>query len=287
MDSLPKPKQSLYEDLSIPDRKEAFKKLALFCSHLHWNPNLSGDELAQAALFPNGEAMRISLENWGLSALLPPQKEKGPKVAHKPKDKAQRTPQPGTGEGKELPSILNAEDQIRDAINTFFTYLESMTYRQEVLQGKRIVGVDEIPKEAEMFPLFRVREDYPADEWEKICAEHGKNPDSTDVFCEYTDVTFARGASYFPDWPVVCLITAVLMNAGESFRSGYPSEVERLLEKLHLDPAKAPRKQIQQLLLGRSDKGDGLYPIARKLARAIRCGEVKAKDKEGGVPKIP
>jgi hypothetical protein len=177
-----------------------------------------------------------------------------------------RQPQPSKEAGRELPALSNATALFRDTVNTLADYIERLQYHKVVLRDGHFVATDEIPKEAEIYPIMYIRDEHTAERWEEICAEHDEDPKSTSVVYVYQDASWAKGATHFPPWLETCLFTTVLMQS--------PGAVERLLNEVNLEPAEAPREQIRDLLLGRPGKSEGLYRTAAKLARVIRGAEV-------------
>jgi hypothetical protein len=256
-------------DLPIPTRKTHYEQLGRLCAAL--SMGITAEEtLAEMAGFHSTEVMRISLQNWGLLTLLPVRQDeikRSQPPLEKRSEPTERKPLPGDGKDtKELPPLTRASALFQNAIATLSTYLGQITYFKEVLRDGRFELTDEVPKEADTHPDVYIRSQYSADVWKKLCDEHGEDPEST-YFEVYNEKTWARGITYYPEWGITCLIVAVLMTRGGS-------EAFRLLEEIHLEPNDATRRQLIRLLVGRPEKGDGLYPIARKLARLMRGGEV-------------
>jgi len=124
---------------SLPkDRREkAYKQVAWL-----WAARMKGissdEELANKADFPSVEAMRISLQNWGLIGMLP---ETG-KPTRRPKRRS-KVPK-FEGEAQELPPFANAAAHLKDTISTLESpYLEHMLSLKETLQGPYFVGKGE------------------------------------------------------------------------------------------------------------------------------------------------
>jgi hypothetical protein len=61
-----------------------------------------------------------------------------------------------------------------------------------------------------------------------------------------------------------------------------PRHAPLLYKKLGLEPSKEGWQKIRELVEGRPGKADGLYPIARRLAKAMRAVEVEQPGKRGG-----
>jgi hypothetical protein len=131
MDSLP---PQPIDGLPIPDRKDAFEKIGRLCIARRDFKDLSEDDLAKFAGFHSEEIMRISLQNWGLSSLLPPPQEDQPKQ--------QREYKPGVSKGTpvELPPPENARrlfESTKRMIDGDLLFLSSLS---ETLQDGRFMG---------------------------------------------------------------------------------------------------------------------------------------------------
>jgi hypothetical protein len=110
-----------------------------------------------------------------------------------------------------LPALSNATTLFRDTVNTLADYVEQLKHHKVALRDGRFVATDEIPKEAEMYPILYIRDEYNAERWEEICALYDKDPESTTVVQVYEDTSWAKGAAHYPPWFETCLITVVLM----------------------------------------------------------------------------
>jgi hypothetical protein len=131
MDSLP---PQPIDGLPIPDRKEALAKIGRLCVARRDFKDPSDEELANLAGFNSEEIMRISLQNWGLSSLLPPPQEDQPKQ--------QREYKPGVSKGTpvELPPPENARrlfESTKRMIDGDLLFLSSLS---ETLQDGRFMG---------------------------------------------------------------------------------------------------------------------------------------------------
>ena len=268
MDSLP---DQRIEDLAGATRNEAYGKVETICA-LRRERTISEGEIAKKAGFETVEAMHRQLEIWGLTGLLPPNKEEQSSRPKAPKADRERKARRGGGVSEELPHAVDAIGLFRRALHTLEGDLAYIRHHREVLQDNRFVATAFYPKEEVPFPDVYRRDLVSPERWVEICAEHGKDPASTDVIHVPVDRHWLRGASPFPTEPVVRLIAAYLLCA-----STWP-EVERLLEMLHPKPSEANREQIERLLTGdtpRRRRDDALRPIAKRIARLVRGGAVK------------
>ncbi len=255
VDSLPKqPIDSLLEE----NRKKAYMRVGLLCA-ARMKGVASEEELAKDAGFPSVDAMRISLTNWGLSALLPHTAEE-----KKPKErKAQRH----AGGAEKLPSASRASRLFEAALSTYQGDLYFMDRLEEYLGEDNLFHAYFVyPPEDTKWP----REAFSLEEWEKLCAERGLDPACTEELIFSVDKrSGSRGAFRHPDKWLTFLIGAYLLR----MRSW--QDVERLVEKLHRSPQEADWEKIKTHLVEEPGKRDGLWARAEQLAILIRGGELK------------
>ncbi len=228
----------------------------------------SEEELAKDAGFPSVDAMRISLTNWGLSALLPHTAEE-----KKPKESKARQ---RAGGAEKLPSAAGAARLFKNALITYQGDLYFMDRLVEYFGEDKLYHAYLVyPPEDTEWP----REAFSPEEWEKLCTERGLDPASTEELTFHLDARRgARGASRYPDKWLTYLIGAYLL------RMHRWQDVERLVEKLHRDPPNADWEKIKTLLVGASrgerNQRDGLWPRAEQLAALIRGFESKQGRKD-------
>lgn len=162
------------------------------------------DKVADKAKFGSVEDMYFRLKRWGLSGLVPLKEETEETSRTVCERKARgtssgpRQPQPSREAGRQLPALSNATALFRATINTLADYIEQLEYHNVVLRDDRFVATDEIPKEAELYPIIYIRDEYSAERWKEICAEHNEDPESTAVVYVYRDASWAKGAAYYP-----------------------------------------------------------------------------------------
>jgi hypothetical protein len=232
----------------------------------------SEDEIAERAEFANAEVMHRQLEIWGLTGLLPPKKAEEPSRPRAPKEQRERKARRGGGEPEELPPVADAIDLFRWALDTLQDDLAYIMHHREELRDGRFVATAFYPKEEGLFPDTYRRDLVSPERWEEICAEHDKDPASTEVIHVPVDRLWLREVSPYPAMPVVRLIAAYLLCASTWH------EVERLLDILHPKPGEANKEKIKRLLTGetpRRRRDDALLPIAKRIARLVRGGAVK------------
>jgi hypothetical protein len=113
------------------------------------------------------------------------------------------------------------------------------------------------------------RKDLSPENWELACDAYDEDP-TQDYFLIGDEVGIeAYGAGHYP-WDELVKLIGVYVLAGKP--------LEPLLEKLHPEPEKADREQLERLVHGYK-KGKGYVPgmldKARQIARLIRGGIVR------------
>jgi hypothetical protein len=268
VDSLP---EQHIEDLAGATRNEAYDKVAgIFI--MRRKGTYSEEKIAEKVGFETVEAMYRQLEIWGFTGLLPPNKVEEPSRSIRPKEQLKRKARRGGGAPEELPPVADAIDLFRWALHTLQDDLAYIMHHREELRDGRFVATAFYPKEEGLSPDTYRRDLVSPERWEEICAEHDKDPASTEVIHVPVDRLWLRGASPFPAKPVVRLIAAYLLCASTQ------PQVERLLEKLHPKPSEADQDKIMKLLTGetpQSRRDEALLPIAKRIARLVRGGAVK------------
>jgi hypothetical protein len=135
MDSLP---DQRIEALPGATRQEAYLRIEALCE-LRKRRAYSEDAIAQKAAFGNAEAMYHQLKTWGLTGLLPPEKqEETPKpkaVEAKPEQKARSSGQP-----EELPDPSDAADLFNDVLDELRETVKILEHLSLVYQAGRFTG---------------------------------------------------------------------------------------------------------------------------------------------------
>jgi hypothetical protein len=225
---------------------------------------LSEDEIAEKAGFGSAYAMHQQLKVWGLTGLLLPEKdEEAPMLKVREADRERKARQ-GGGEAEDLPPAADASDLFRIAIERLKTDLHYTNHLNEVLRDGRFEATFNIQEEL-MLASEYVRDEVSPEIWEELCAEHGKDPASTDLLTVTRETRHVGGVYPWPTMHLVRLIAAYLISA-RSWR-----DVEVLLERLHPKSRKPNREQINKYLTG----NEGLLPTMKKLAQVVRGKTVK------------
>ncbi len=261
MESLPK--QHIDSSLAPADRKKVYEQLTKLCLARHLGID-SEEELAKRAEFPSAEVMRISLENWGLSSLLPLQEKPQSSAPSTPKSVPKRKRSQDAGEAEKLPPAANAARLFEMAFDRFKSDLDLTNHLVEFLgEDDRFYSYGVYPPKTTSWP----REAFSPQEWEEECAKRGKDPATTEELSFTVDRSGARGASRYPDRWLTGLIAQYLLQAGD-WRG-----VELLVEKLHPETRPVDWEGIEKHLIG--DRNDGFLVRARQLAALVRGGKVE------------
>jgi hypothetical protein len=220
--------------------------------------------IAEKVGFGSADAMHQQLKVWGLTGLLLPEKEvQVPKVKAPEADRERKARQ-GGGEAEDLPPAADAGDLFRIAIERLKNDLHYTNHLNEVLQYDRFEATFDFHEEL-VLPREFVRDEASPEIWEQLCAEHGKDPASTDSLVVTRGTRLMGGTAPWPTMHLVRLITAYLVTA-RSWR-----DVEVLLERLHPKSRDPNMNQINKYLTG----DEGLLPTMKKLAQVVRGKSVK------------
>jgi hypothetical protein len=250
MDSLP---DQRIEALPGATRREAYWKIEALC-YLRRQRTYSEHEIAKKAEFVSVEAMYHNLKTWGLTGLLPPEKQEEtprPKV-EKPDRKTRRT---GAPEGVPDPNAA-AElfNEVLDELRESVKMLENLSL---VYQGKRFVGAYTFENTSWVFS----RSNYSEQEWRKLCKQHGRNPYVESFTLEDVSSEHSTEAGPYPPRELAALVAAYAL-------SGRP--IESLLEVSYPEHSPADVEKINKLVYETQSQGskDGLLRTAQQLAAA-------------------
>jgi hypothetical protein len=256
MDSLPKQHiDSLPEEL----REKAYKQVAWLWAARMYEEITSEEELASRAKFPSVEAMRASLQNWGLAGILP--QTRG--LASKP-----RQPGPGTGRGTELPAVSQACELFAETLRDLLARVADLEFRHDSSQDGRVVGTDTIAESAYLSRWCEINgktiENSSEEQWDDLCSRHGQDPAVEGFWVEDSGLNRAAGAARQPAEPETTLIGVYALAGGD---------MERLLELLYPGTlTQEAREAVRKHVEGKKnpDKIDGLKTVAGQLAALVR-----------------
>lgn len=183
-------------------------------------------------------------------------------------ERKRRRAREAEGEARELPSAADAVGLFRDALFCLEKDILRLKPRREYLKGKRfVVEYTRSGEAGESWNRYH-RGSWSDDDWADLCVKHGESPDQ-DFIDVPNDIVVPGGASQAPPDPLTRLIAVYVL-------ADLP--IEPLLRNLHPDPDIVDRKQLDQLIYGRSTpkgKISGLKSKAETLARLVRGGDVK------------
>ena len=252
MDSLP---VEHINSLPRPKREEAYRRVGMVCAFR--SRGLSESEVAKRAGFRSVGNMYIRLERWGLSGLMPPEKQaESPRpktIDTKPKQKARSSGQP-----EELPNASAAAELFNDALDELTATVRMLEHLSLVYQGGRFAGTYTF-EGSWIWPPNRSSEE----RWQELGAQDDEDPDIESVPLRSAMSNHPTEAGPYPPREVVVLIAAYAL-------TGRP--IEPLLKVLSPEHSEADIEEINKLLYetkfaGRSQ--NGLLRTAQRFAAAV------------------
>ncbi len=183
-------------------------------------------------------------------------------------ERRQRRARKGTGQAIELPPAKEAEDLFRRAIKSLEKGLLALDSRKEFYRDERFETVSDYPQASGTY----AREMYPTGEdwdkeWEKVCKEHGQEPNVDSFFVQNAPITISEGATQSPPEPLTELIALYVL-------AGMP--LNPLLEALHPDPSSADHERLRQAVEQLRLKSGQLGTLVRggRIRRGPSTGEL-------------
>lgn len=178
----------------------------------------------------------------------------------------------GAGEARKLPSAAEAVPFLFEGSSSRFkSDLELTENLVEFLgEDSRFYAYGVYPPQTTTYR--REDFDFSPEGWQELCAEHGKDPATTEEIAFSWDRSGAREAWRYADRWLTGLIGQYLLQARD-FR-----EVELLVEMLHPQPTEFDGEQMQKLVNGvivekdgsTRNRNDGFLSRARQLAALVR-----------------
>jgi hypothetical protein len=251
MDSLP---DQRIETLPGATRQEAYDKIGLIC--VGRNNGISEDVLAKRVGFGGVEAMYHQLKTWGLTGLLPPEKQvETPKrrdADTKPERKAHSSDM-----SEAVPDVSAVADMLNNVLEELKETVKILDHFSLVYQGKRFAGSYTFDG-AWVLP----RSSYSEARWRELCKENGQDPDVEYISVPSVTSHHSTEASPYPPREIVMLIAAYAL-------AGRP--IEQLLKVLYPEHSQADIEEINKLLYATQSKDgeNGLLRTAQKLAAAV------------------
>ena len=251
MDSLP---DQRIEALPGATRKAAYEKIGLIC--LGRSKGVySEHQIAKKAGFGGAEAMHHQLKTWGLTSLLPLEKQ-----SEAPKSKA-ADPDPGqkprsSSQPEEVPDTSTAAELFNEALDGLARAIEDLEDLSQVYQGKRFAATYTFES------IFLVRRsDYSEETWQYLSEQYGRDPNAESFYVYSSE--HPLGAGPYPPRDLVALIAAYAL-------SGRP--MEPLVEVLYPGYSQEDFDEVKELLSEtkpQKDRRDGLLRTAQQFAAAV------------------
>jgi hypothetical protein len=255
MDSVP---DQRIEALPGAVRKEAYMKIEALCYLRGRSRTYSERQIAEKAGFGSVGAMYHQLKSWGLTGLLPPEKQaESPKpktIDSKPKQKARSSGQP-----QELPNASAAAelfDEMLDELRGTVRLVEDLSLGY---QGKRFAGMYTFEGGDWTFQ----RSSYSVQGWLELCRQHGQDPDVESFSISGVTSNHPTEAGPYPPREVVVLIAAYALA---------DRPIEPLLKVLYPEHSEADIEEINKLLHETKFAGgsqNGLRRTAQQFAAAV------------------
>jgi hypothetical protein len=253
MDSLPVRR---IEALPGATRQQAYLRIQEICC-MRSERTFSESEIAKKAGFHTEEGMYHWLESWGVTGLLPPEKQaESPKpntIDTMPKQKARSSGQP-----QELPNASAAAELFNDALDELTETVKMLEHLSLVYQGGRFAGTYTF-EGSWLWPLNGSSEE----RWQELGAQDDEDPDIESVAVRSAMSNHPTEAGPYPPREVVMLIAAYAL-------TGRP--IEPLLKVLYPEHSEADIEEINKLRYETKFAGgsqNGLLRTAQQFAAAV------------------
>jgi hypothetical protein len=252
MDSLP---DQHIDSLPKQKRREAYMQVGMVCAFR--SEGLAEGQVAKRAKFESVEDMYFRLKRWGLTGLLPPERqEELPKPTAFGAEPKQRPR--GSGPSEEVPDASGAVDLFDEMLDELRGTVRLVEDLSLGYQGKRFAGMYTFEGDW-TFP----RSSYSVQRWQELCRQHGQDPDVESFSISGVTSNHPTEAGPYPPRELVMLIAAYAL-------TGRP--MEPLLKVLYPEHSEADIEEIKKLLhetkfAGRSQ--NGLLRTAQQFAAAV------------------
>ena len=252
MDSLP---DQHIDSLPKDAREDAYWKISAI--GVLRGKRLPEDEVAKKAQFDSVEDMYFRLKRWGLTGLLPPERqEELPKPTAFGAEPKQRPR--GSGPSEEVPDASGAVDLFDEMLDELRGTVRLVEDLSLGYQGKRFAGMYTFEGDW-TFP----RSSYSVQRWQELCRQHGQNPNVESFSISGVTSNHPTEAGPYPPRELVMLIAAYALA---------DRPMEPLLKVLYPEHSEADIEEINKLLYetkfaGRSQ--NGLLRTAQQFAAAV------------------
>ncbi len=252
MDSVP---EQHIDSLPKHNREDAYWQISTVC-YLRGQA-WEDEDIVNEARFDSVEDMYFRLKRWGLTGLLPPERqEELPKPTAFGAEPKQRPR--GSGPSEEVPDASGAVDlfdEMLDGLRGTVRLVEDLSLGY---QGKRFAGMYTFEGDW-TFP----RSSYSVQRWQELCRQHGQNPNVDSFSISGVTSNHPTEAGPYPPHELVMLIAAYAL-------AGQP--IPPLLKVLYPEHSEADIEEINKLLYETKFAGgsqNGLLRTAQQFAAAV------------------
>jgi hypothetical protein len=252
MDSLP---DQHIDSLPKQKRKEAYMQVGMVCAFR--SEGRDEGQVAKRAKFESVDEMYFRLKRWGLTGLLPPERqEELPKPTAFGAEPKQRPR--GSGPSEEVPDASGAVDLFDEMLDELRGTVRLVEDLSLGYQGKRFAGMYTFEGDW-TFP----RSSYSVQRWQELCRQYGQNPNVKSFSISGVTSNHPTEAGPYPPRELVMLIAAYAL-AGR--------RMEPLLKVLYPEHSEADIEEINKLLYETKFAGrrqNGLLRTAQQFAAAV------------------
>ena len=252
MESLP---EQRIDALPGAARQLAYWKIGAICE-LRRRGGYSEHQIAAKSEFGSAEAMYHQLRTWGLTGLLPLEKQEDtprPKALdEKPGPRARNSNLP-----EEVADASAAADLFNEALEGLERVVENLEDLDLVYQGKRFAGTYNLTGR-----WVFLRSEYSEQGWKELCDEYGQDPDVKSFYVDGLPGWESLGVSPYPPRDVVALIAAYALS---------DRPIEPLIGALFPGYSQEDVEEVMTLLnqTKRQDGKDGLRRTAQQFAATV------------------
>ena len=252
MDSVP---EQHIDSLPKHNREDAYWQISTVC-YLR-GQGWGDEEIVNKARFDSVEDMYFRLKRWGLTGLLPPERqEELPKPTAFGAEPKQRPR--GSGPSEEVPDASGAVDLFDEMLDELRGTVRLVEDLSLGYQGKRFAGMYTFEGDW-TFP----RSSYSVQRWQELCRQHGQDPGVESFSISGVTSNHPTEAGPYPPRELVMLIAAYAL-------TGRP--IEPLLKVLYPEHSEADIEEINKLLYETKFAGgsqNGLLRTAQQFAAAV------------------
>jgi hypothetical protein len=252
MDSLP---EQHIDSLPNHNREDAYWQISTVC-YLR-GQGWEDEDIVNKARFESVEDMYFRLKRWGLTGLLPPERqEELPKPTAFGAESKQRPR--GSGPSEEVPDASGAVDLFDEMLDVLRGTVRLVEDLSLGYQGKRFAGMYTFEGDL-TFP----RSSYSVQRWQELCRQHGQNPNVESFSISGVTSNYPTEAGPYPPRELVMLIAAYALA---------DRPMEPLLKVLYPEHSKADIEEINKLLYETKFAGgsqNGLLRTAQQFAAAV------------------